>query len=324
MSMTSLPVQLRTASLLAFAAACWPAAPPGVDESEASSSAIDASACFNGTRDGRETDIDCGGSACAGCFGDALCDGHDDCATGNCEAGRCEYLASCRELQLSTPAQDGVFWVDFDADGPQPPAQVLCDQTDDGGGWMLVLKVHRAEHDGASESRIALRDGFNPHLLLDTATTFDRGVASHGTVALGHAITDESWARITLIAGANEQQTATWFKRIASAASLSRWFFDDEDRSPVCSTPEVGPGCTDGVVAKVGDVTRLGGLHLSRHDYTATGDLELRLEAADELADAFAHFSGVCSMTLDHDGNAWRDTHGGGSHWGNGLLVWIR
>ena len=57
---------------------------------------IDASVnpCTNGMRDGAETDVDCGGGACAACaIGDG-CAGDDDCANGNCVAMTCAAAAA--------------------------------------------------------------------------------------------------------------------------------------------------------------------------------------------------------------------------------------
>lgn len=45
--------------------------------------------CSNGTRDGDESDIDCGGARCDPCGKGKLCDDDDDCASRNCKEGRC-------------------------------------------------------------------------------------------------------------------------------------------------------------------------------------------------------------------------------------------
>lgn len=304
---------------------CWPAPPADEREDEASSTGAVVSLCFDGVRDGDETDIDCGGSVCAGCFGDARCEVNHDCVSGYCAAGSCAYLRSCHELQTLADGQDGVFWVDFDEDGPDPPARVLCDQSTDGGGWTLGFKVHRAARDDVAERRETLRDGFNPHLLLDVATTVDRGVASHGTIAMSDAISADPWARITLVAGADEEQRATWFKRIASARSLSRWFYDDDELSDVCPDAEGQGPCEQGVIAVADDLTLLGGMDLSKRGYRTDGPLHLRLRGTEvDPVDSYNDASGVCSVTKDYDDNAWNDTQGAEHQWGNGLLIWIR
>jgi hypothetical protein len=281
--------------------------------------------CLDGARNGEETDIDCGGPDCPGCFGGATCSVFADCATGSCAVGKCEYLRSCRELLAQGRATSDEYWVDFDGEGPGTPAHVYCDQSTDGGGWMLAMKVHRAERDDVTERRETLRDGHNPHLLLDSALPFDRGLASHGTVALSHAIGEDAWARITIVAAGNESQTATWFKRVSSAQSLARWFVDDAEPSPVCDAPSIDDGCRQGVIAQIADVTILEGLSLADRGYHAAGDLSLRLASDDpETADIAPFYSGVCSATTDDDGLGWNDTLGSQRQWGNGLLLWLR
>ena len=58
-----------------------PSTPPGA-----------ASGCYDGLRNGEETDADCGGRFCARCAVGKLCDANSDCASHNCDvsgSGRC-------------------------------------------------------------------------------------------------------------------------------------------------------------------------------------------------------------------------------------------
>jgi hypothetical protein len=49
---------------------------------------------------------------------------------------------SCLAIkQANASAADGAYWVDPDGGGAVAPAQVYCDMTADGGGWMLSLAV---------------------------------------------------------------------------------------------------------------------------------------------------------------------------------------
>jgi hypothetical protein len=45
--------------------------------------------CSDGTRNGTETDVDCGGSTCGACSDGGLCSGDADCSSNRCVAGRC-------------------------------------------------------------------------------------------------------------------------------------------------------------------------------------------------------------------------------------------
>jgi hypothetical protein len=61
--------------------------------------------CQNGTKDGDETDVDCGGATCGACELRRSCARAADCATGTCEVGACA-LASLRwETGASTELQ---------------------------------------------------------------------------------------------------------------------------------------------------------------------------------------------------------------------------
>lgn len=284
--------------------------------------------CSNHRRDADETDIDCGGSDCRGCFGSEQCVVDSDCATGFCDGEVCSYLRSCAELQAQTAAIDGVVWVDFDGGDPGAPVRVYCDQSDDGGGWMLALKVSPARDYAVPERRADLTMGFNPNLLLDTAMIEDAGLASHGTVALGAALQPtQPWARFTFVAGGDRAQTVTWFKEIASPQSLARWFVDDDTRSPVCPQANKSTRCRSGSIASDGVATWLYGFSMADLGFDASGDLSLHLEgvAGDDgdegmLSDRDTTLGGVCTRVVG-DG-PWSEQAPEGC--GNGMMVWIR
>jgi hypothetical protein len=53
--------------------------------------------CSDGTRNGQETDVDCGGPTCSGCSAGDNCISASDCASGICTGGTCEAAPSCTD-----------------------------------------------------------------------------------------------------------------------------------------------------------------------------------------------------------------------------------
>lgn len=83
-------------------------------------------ACSDGKKDGAETDVDCGGGACASCAIGKECDEGADCATGLCKSSRC-WSATC-----SNGARDGTE-TDVDCGGgscPDCPAKACWKDSD--------------------------------------------------------------------------------------------------------------------------------------------------------------------------------------------------
>ncbi len=61
--------------------------------------------CSNATKDGTETDVDCGGGACALCAADSSCVRGADCESSVCRVGRCAE-ASCNDNVLNQDESD--------------------------------------------------------------------------------------------------------------------------------------------------------------------------------------------------------------------------
>jgi hypothetical protein len=89
--------------------------------------------CADGTKNGAETDVDCGGSTCGPCALGKACVLKTDCAGSICAMdSKCAAAASCKELHTVRPGlPSGVYTIGA--------ANAYCDMVTDGGGWTLVL-----------------------------------------------------------------------------------------------------------------------------------------------------------------------------------------
>lgn len=65
-------------------------------------------ACSDGTQDGNEKGVDCGGGICPGCGNGTVCDGSNDCANGNCVNGYCCAASQCSVCEAcDVPGSEG-------------------------------------------------------------------------------------------------------------------------------------------------------------------------------------------------------------------------
>ncbi|MCK6545954.1 IPT/TIG domain-containing protein [Myxococcota bacterium] len=95
-----------------------------------------------------------------------------------------EPAASCEAARAAGGIADGVYWIDPDGVGGMAPFRAHCDQTTDGGGWMLVLHADAPVTSTAYDLR--LRDVAVRGEPLKTATNdvVRRPVATNGLTNL--------------------------------------------------------------------------------------------------------------------------------------------
>ncbi len=116
--------------------------------------------CLDGVLSGDESDVDCGGSACAPCVEGSWCASASDCLSGQCASGVCVAPRSCQDvLNLGLGGTDGPYLIDPDGeDGDADAVLVWCEQSFAGGGWIQVFHYQKPEPGqvAASEFHAAL------------------------------------------------------------------------------------------------------------------------------------------------------------------------
>lgn len=226
---------------------------------------------------------------------------------------------SCETIKASGVGTSDIYWIDPDGNGGNAAFEAYCDMTTDGGGWTLMAKVNIDDRYSVGEPHNWFSQQLQVAQALTPGLVRNQGLVSLGAGRFGALVDGDTLARITVVAEDDPNQTATWFKRVASSASLTQWFDNDATVTQQCTDVAMTANCSTGYIGRSGDVTALVGMTLSTFGYPAGGGtLHMRLDG-----DGASQYTSVCSSTANNNGNQWHDDALDG-HWGNGLLVWIR
>lgn len=217
---------------------------------------------------------------------------------------------SCNDIIVKGyETTDGIYKVGETTDN----FDVYCDMRIT-SGWTLVAKVNTSNTININEPQRFFIDGLNENDTLNANMTLNNGLSAIGM---------DKVSKLNLSGLSNlkviqqfEEKSVDFYKEV-NLNNLNTWFISSEQTATKNCIDEdmtLNCGTTSFTYAQTYNFT---GLTLTKHGFSATGDLHFRLNNNDSPS-----YSSLCSYTFDYDNNAWGDTSS--THWGNGLLIFLK
>ncbi|MCH9682405.1 MAG: hypothetical protein K0V04_13290 [Deltaproteobacteria bacterium] len=250
---------------------------------------------------------------------DEGCDDTNDDSTDGCLSD-CSVARSCAHiLSVEPKAASATYRI-------APDGRMLdtwCDMETEGGGWTLMAKVNptTAHQAGPGEPEGWTGLELNPEQVTTPELVVNGPLASHGLDRFSALAMPGTLARFELAAGADLSTRVAWYKSVPNASTVSTWFEPNDQPTQVCTDVDMMLDCGEGRILsgeEYGNITAMENMVLDSFGYPANFPVHMRLD--NDPIEGF--LTGVCSSTLDLDGNSWPDTYA--QHWGNALLIWIR
>lgn len=206
-------------------------------------------------------------------------------------------------------SNDGVYKVGEASDN----FDVYCDMRGN-EGWTLLGKINTSNRDSINEPNNWFISESNLADVLTPNDIVNNGMSSLGITKI-NKLNISNVAEFKLMSQQMDQEVN--FYKEANKTNMANWFNTNETTTTkVCLDSNLSQSCKTSRFIQT-DAYELNGMNLSDKGYQNSGVLHLRMNSNDA-----SFHSGVCSYTLNNNGNQWHDTYN--QHWGNGMLIYAK
>lgn len=190
---------------------------------------------------------------------------------------------------------------------------VYCDMRGN-EGWTLLGKINTSNRDSINEPNNWFISESNLADVLTPNDIVNNGMSSLGITKI-NKLNISNVAEFKLMSQQMDQEVN--FYKEANKTNMANWFNTNETTTTkVCLDSNLSQSCKTSRFIQT-DAYELNGMNLSDKGYQNSGVLHLRMNSNDA-----SFHSGVCSYTLNNNGNQWHDTYN--QHWGNGMLIYAK